>query len=219
MTQYLDTLGKSPLFSRMDKQGITDVLTCLRARLKPYAKGEFLLLSGDSVPELGIVLSGGVQIEREDANGVRTIIAKIERGELFAESFACAGTLHSPVSVAAAEACEVLWLPATGIVSVCPRGCAHHSMLVENMMHLLARKNLLMHERLELLSKKTIRERITTYLGMQSRRQGSARFIIPFSRTELADYLCVDRSALSRELGAMRDEGLVRFHLSEFELL
>ncbi len=219
MTQYLDVLSQSPLFLGMDRQGIAEVLTCLRARFKTYTKGEILLLAGDNVPELGIVLSGGVVIEREDANGVRTIITKVERGELFAEAFACAGTLHSPVSVTAGTQSEVLWLPATGIVSVCPRSCAHHTRLVENMMHLLARKNLLMHERLELLSKKTIRERITTYLGMQSRRQGSARFVIPFSRTELADYLCVDRSALSRELGAMRNEGLVRFHLSEFEML
>lgn len=215
----MDVLTQSPLFRAMDKQDIAEVLSCLRAQRRTYAKGEILLLAGDRVPELGIVLSGEVHVEREDVNGVRTIITKIDKGELFAEAFACAGTEHSPVSVVSAADSEVVWLSAAGILSVCPRGCSHHTKLIENMMHLLARKNLLMHERLELLSKKTIRERIETYLAMQSRRQGSARFFIPFSRTELADYLCVDRSALSRELGAMRDEGLLKFHRNEFELM
>ncbi len=219
MTRYLEILSHSPLFSGMQPKDVSGVLTCLRAKRKTYTKGEMLLLAGDRVPELGIVLDGEVDVVREDVNGGRTIIAKILPGELFAEAFACAGTEHSPVSVISAAQSEVVWMSVGGIIKVCPHACVHHTKLVENMMHLLARKNLTLHDRLELLSKKTIRERIETYLEIQARRQGSTRFHIPFSRTELADYLCVDRSALSRELGAMRDAGLLRFRRNEFELV
>lgn len=219
MTQYTELLLHNPLFHGLSTLELDEVLGCLRPREKTYEKGDLLLLAGDRVQELGIVLEGEVQVERGNAAGDRAIIAKIGCGGMFAESFACAGTRRSPVSAVASARGRVMWLSVSGLIGVCPRACAHHEALVKNMMRLLAGKNILLHDRLELLSKKTIRERIETYLAMQSAQAGGTRFCVPFSRAELADYLCVDRSALSRELGAMRDGGMIRFHRSEFELL
>ncbi len=216
--KFFNLLSNVPLFSGITEDELQRMFGCLGAAFKTYGKGAAIFLAGEPVPSFGVMLNGVADIVREDITGARAIIAKVCEGELFGEAFACGEVDESPVSVFAAAECEVLLLPVKGILSVCPHACAFHARLVENMMRLLARKNILLHEKMELLSKKTIRERLLAYLYLVAQRQGSRRFAIPFTRGELADYLCTDRSALSRELSAMQSEGLLTFNRNEFHL-
>ena len=219
MKNYFDLLTNVPLFAGISEEDMQRMFGCLGAWFKSFQKGDALILAGEPVPAFGVMLNGTADIVREDISGARAMIAKAEAGELFAESFACGEVAESPISVFASTECEVLLLPVKGLLAVCPNACAFHGRLVENMMRLLAQKNILLHDKMELLTKKTIRERLTAYLYMVAQKQGSRSFTIPFSRSELADYLCTDRSALSRELSTMQNEGLITFNRNQFHLL
>ncbi len=219
MIQYYDILKEVALFRGLAKEELEQLLAFLQAKRSGYKNGQILLLAGNSVSKIWIVLSGTVQVIREDALGNKTIIAQLGPGELFAETFVCAGIGHSPVTVQASSACEILLIDYRRIVTGSPSGSAIQSRLIENMLALLARKNLLLNSRIEILSKRTTREKVLSYLERQREQQNSARVTIPFSRQELADFLCVERSALSRELSRMRDDGLLRFEKNQFELL
>ena len=193
------------------------MLSCLAARTARYKKDEIILLSGAAVDSVGLILSGSVRIVREDADGNSTIIAELTISEIFGEVFACAGITQSPVTVAAAEDAEILFLNYRKIITTCPSACVYHARLIENMLSLLARKNLMLNQKIEILSKRTTREKLLYFFDSQ--RGAENRFSIPFNREELARYLSVDRSAMSKELCKMRDEGLLRFKRNHFELL
>jgi cAMP-binding proteins - catabolite gene activator and regulatory subunit of cAMP-dependent protein kinases len=207
------------LFSGISKEDLAVMLDCLNARSVRYPKGSFVFLAGDAASRVGIVCEGEVQVVREDVFGNRAILSKLERGDLFGETFACAGVERMPVSVLATQESEVLLIDYRRIVTSCPSSCAFHGKLIENMLGILAAKNLLLNRKIEALSARTTRGKLMAYLAEQAAAQGSSHFRIPFDRQELADYLAVDRSAMSAELGRMRDDGLIRFHRDDFELL
>lgn len=208
-------LQKVVLFEGIGAQGIEDMLGCLGARVRNYAMGAYALRIGEPVHKLGIVTKGALNIISEDEDGVRTIVAKVSPGEFFAEALCCAEVMHSPVSAQAAEETKVLWLDFRRIMSVCPKSCTHHMILIQRMVRVIAQKNMTLQSRIALLSAKTIRERVVHYLKLQMREQGQ-EILLPFNREELADYLCVDRSALSRELSRLRGEGLIDYDKNRF---
>lgn len=212
-----DLLAASPLFSGIDRTDFDKLLGCLSARRVNRAKGELLLLAGDAVTAVGLLLQGRVQVVQEDAQGDTAILAELTPPEVFAEVFAFAGLPKSPVTVQAVEDCELLYLNHKKMVASCPSACPFHIQLVENMLRLLAGKTLLLNQKLFILSRRSTREKLLAYFELQ--RGGEARFTIPFSREDLAQYLCVDRSAMSSELGRMQKEGLIRFHRHQFEIL
>lgn len=211
-------LALSPLFDRISESELDRMLGCLNASLKQYAKGNTIFFAGDPAVRVGVVLTGEAQVVRDDLFGNRTILANLAAGDLFGETFACAGVQVLPVGVLATSPCSVLLLDYRKIIRTCSSDCAFHSRLVENMMRILAQKNLLLSQKIEVLSARTTREKLLAYLSSQASRAGSSSFTIPFSRQALADYLCVDRSAMSAELGRMRDDGLLSFHKNRFEL-
>jgi len=139
-------------------------------------------------------------------------------GALFAESFVCAGIERIPVSVIAAENSEVLFIPFKKLMHTCEASCSFHQLLIENMMKVIARKNLMLTMKIEIAGKRTTREKVLAYLVQEKRKAGQDSFRIPYNRIELADFLCVDRSALSRELGRMQAEGLVAYDKDCFTL-
>jgi CRP-like cAMP-binding protein len=190
---------------------------CLAAKTKAYKKDAVILLSGDSVNFVGLILSGTVKIIKEDAEGDGSIVAKLTASEMFGEVFACAGVSHSPVTVQAAEAAKILFIDYKKIITSCPAACPFHTRLVENMLMLMAKKTLMLSRKIEILSRRTTREKLFAYFD--TRRGAAKKFTLPFNREELAAYLCVDRSAMSNELGKMRDEGLIKFQKNKFELL
>lgn len=219
MKNDLAILQKINLFKNIEPDELQSLLRCLHAGQKTYRADEFILLAGDAVSSVGIVLSGGVQITKEDYDGNRMILTELSAGDLFAETFACAGIKKSPVSVLAVTECEILWIEFSHVLHTCATPCAFHSRLIFNMLQLTAQKNVMLNDRISLLSRRSIREKLLTYFTLQKQKSGSNSFRIPFSRNELADFLCADRSALSRELCKMRDEGILSFHKNHFVLL
>lgn len=219
MVKHYAILKKVPLFDMIAHDELEQLLHCLHAKCREYRKNQILILAGDPVSTVGIVLEGAVQVMREDASGDRLLIAELGPGELFAEAFVCAELSHSPVTVQAAADCTVLTINYRRIVTACPAACMFHARLIGNMLGLISRKNLLLNSRIEVLSQRSTREKVLTYLRRRADQTGAQKFMIPFTRQELADFLCVERSALSRELGKLRDEGVLRFDKNQFELL
>ena len=175
--------------------------------------------SGDSAHFVGVVLSGSVHVLQEDYWGNRTILAHIPPGGLFGEAFSCAETDSLPVSVAAAEKSEVLFIDYKQIITTCTSACMFHMALIKNMMKLLAQKNIMLTQKMEIITHRTTRERLLAYLSAQAIKAGKSHFTIPFNRQQLADYLSVERSAMSTELSKMQSDGLIRTDRSKFELL
>jgi CRP-like cAMP-binding protein len=204
------------LFNNISANDLPSMLSCLGVKNKQYKKGNIVMHAEDNVDHVGIVLQGAVLIVKEDFAGNRSIVDRLGSYEVFAEALACAGIQKSPVTVVAAENSEIMWIQFRRIVNTCSINCMFHAKLIENMMKLLAVKNLQMNQKLEITSKRNIRDKITAYLIIQANEAGSFDFTIPLSRSELADYLYVDRSALSRELCKMRDEGLIEFNKNHF---
>lgn len=218
MNNHLEVLRTNELFKNIETDDIKSLLTCLGAKNQTYKKDEILILVDTKITCIGVVLSGSIQIIKEDIDGMRTINAELSGGEIFAETFACSGIEKSPVTVITPTGCEIMYIEFKKIITTCSSSCKFHSKLISNMLTLISNKNLKLNSKLDLLSLRTTRERILSYLSMQSRKAGSRYFLIPFSRNELADFLCVDRSALSRELSKLQKEGAFEFHKNEFKL-
>lgn len=208
----------APLFAGIQPVDYPGLLQCLGAQSRIYEKGEIIFREGDKAEKVGMICSGFVQILRDDFTGARHIIARLGPGELFAEAFACAGTSYLPVSAVANERAEILLIGYRKILEVCPSGCAFHKRLIENMLSILAFKNVLLNQKIDVLSRRSIREKLIAYLSAQAKRAGGREFVIPFNRQELADYLCVDRSAMSAELSRLQTEGLLKTEKSRFWL-
>lgn len=219
MTQYVPVLKICPLFCGIEERDLSSMLDCLQARVKTYPKGRAVLALGSPATVTGVVLKGAVHVCRVDAEGNRTVLAALGPGDLFGEAYACAGTISLPVSVWAEVESTVLLLGIGKVMTVCSSACAFHQILVKNLMCVLAEKNIFLTGKMEHLAKRTLREKLLSYLGEQAALQEGGSFTVPFDRQGLADYLCTDRSALSRELGRLREEGILDCYKNRFRLL
>lgn len=219
MNRNLKVLEKVPLFSGMKAADIESILGCLDGKEKMYGKHQWIIQAGCEVPSLGIIITGRVQVIREDVFGNRMLIAGLGPSEIFAETLACAGIKSSPVSVYANEDTTILWLYIKRLVCTCSSSCDYHNLLIENLLQLLAKKNMHLNNKMELLSKRTIRDKIMTFLLSKAMEQNSSSFEITLNRNEMAEYLCVDRSAMSRELSKLREEGIISYRKNQFKIL
>ena len=207
MEKVFEAVKGHPLFRGIAAEAFCSMLACVQGRVQAYKKGEAILLAGSRVDTVGLLLSGTAQVLREDENGKQNLMAELGQGELFGEVFACLETPHRPVTVLASHACEVLHLQYRKVITVCPSACVFHQQLVENMLSLMAQKTLLLHQKIEILSKRTTRERLLCYFDLY--RKGQRSFTLSLRREELAAYLCVERSAMSAELSRMQQDGLI----------
>lgn len=205
------------LFSEIKESDFKALLECLSARQRQYKKNSFIFRAGDAMDFVGIVLAGAVHIVREDFWGKRAIVARIEEGAVFGEAFACAG-VKLPVSIIAAEESDVLLISSKRITGTCSSACVFHTMLIKNLTLLLAGKNIALIQKLEHITQASTREKLLSYLSEEARLAGKSTFDIPFNREELADYLSVERSAMSAELSRMQKDGLVQYRKNHFEL-
>ncbi|MEG1560567.1 MAG: Crp/Fnr family transcriptional regulator [Clostridia bacterium] len=217
MKDIFEILKNNSLFIGIGIEDFYKILSCIGAQIKSYRRGDVVFFSGNLVSEVGLVLSGRVKVMREAADGNSNILTELYESEMFGETFACAGIDHIPVTVLAAEDCEILFLNYRKIIGTCASSCAFHTKLIENMLMLLAQKNLFLNRKIEILSKRSTRERLLLFFDLQ--RGVSGKFTIPYNREELAAMLCVERSAMSAELSRMQADGLIRFQKNEFELL
>ena len=218
MKEYFDLLLSTPLFSGIDPQDLEPMLHCLGATTVMIPKGGPVFLEGDAAGFIGVVLEGSVQVVQEDFYGNRSILTHAEKGELFGESFACANIEAMPVSGYAVRDSKLLILSCQKMLTVCSSACLFHNQLVKNMLKVVARKNLEMNNKIRFMSQKTTKEKLMAYLLEQAKSAGSEEFTIPFDRQALADFLGVERSAMSTELGKLRKEGVLDFKGAHFHL-
>ena len=218
MEEYYYILQKNPLFKEADNSDIRSMLDCLDAKMVSIKKGEYVVIEGEAMKSIGIVLSGGLQVVKDDSEGIRTILAGIGPSDIFGEAVCCAGMEQSPVSVVANEVSDVLLLDFKRILNVCSNTCTFHLKLIENMLYVLAQKNLFLQNRMDITSKKRVREKILMYLDSLGAAVGKI-VDVPLNREQMAEYLCVERSALSHELMRMKKDGIIDYHKNSFKLL
>ncbi len=219
MKKYLDVLRKCPLFEGIADENLLRMLTCLGARVEFFDKKFTVIAEGNPAKFIGIVLSGGVQMTNTDFYGNRSIVAISQQGEMFAEAFACAEVESMPISVIATEPSQIMLINCSHILHTCENNCGFHQQLIFNLMKSLAVKNIRFHQKIEVTSKRSTREKLLAYLMMCEKEAGSSGFDIPFDRQELADYLGVERSGLSAEIGKLKKEGIIDTDKKHFELL
>lgn len=219
MKKYFEVLRKCPLFNQIEDESLVRALVCLGAKEKSYKKGDTVLTEGQEAKYFGIVLKGSVQLERVDYYGNRSILTSIEPSQLFGEAFACAGIKLLPIDVIAAEDTDILFIDVKRAASSCDAACAFHAQLIINLLNIVAKKNLVLHQKIEITSKHSTREKLMTYLFLQEKNTGSRTFTIPYNRQELADYLGVERSGLSAEISKLRNEKVLECKRSTFTLL
>lgn len=218
MKDFLPVIRSSSLFSGISEAELTSMLSCLETREERFPKDTFLLRTGDTAESIGLVLSGSVLVVQEDIWGNRNILSKAGPGQTFAAAYACAPGSLLNVSVLAETPVTAMFLNVKRVLNVCPSACEHHSRIIRNLLGELAEKNLRFGEKLTHMGQRTTRAKLMSYFSAEAQRLGTYEFDIPFSRQQLADYLAVERSGLSLELGKMRSEGLLDFHKSHFIL-
>ncbi len=218
MDEFLPIIHASELFAGVDESEIPVMLQCLDAKREAFPKDAFLLREGQITSSIGMVLSGSVLVVQEDIWGNRNILSRINPSQTFATAFACAPGAVLNVSVVADTPVTVLFLNVRRILTVCSSACTHHSKVVYNLLGDLAQKNLRFNEKLTHMGQRTTRAKLMSYFSMMARKKGSFEFEIPFSRQQMADYLGVERSGLSAELGKMQKEGLLEYNRNRIVL-
>ena len=219
MQKYLDILKNSALFFGIDTKDLINMFKCLLMNIKTYEKNSYILKASEPLVEVGIILKGRVNIIKEDYWGNRTILTTLSTGDLFGESFVCTNINNNCFSIVTAEKAEIMFLNYQKITSPCQFACNFHSKIIQNMLLLIAKKNIQLTTKIDHLSKKTTREKILSYLSSEALKNNSNSFTIPFNRQELADFLSVERSAMSAELSRMQKDKLITYHKNNFTLL
>lgn len=219
MKQFIPILKQTKLFSGVGDDEIYSMLSCLGASLRVYKKGDFVLRQGELLNSILVLAEGNLHIQSDDYWGNRSILGEISAGEMFGEAYAApeSGALMNDV-VAVTDSAAVCF-DVNRILTTCSSACRFHAIVVQNLFFAISEKNRKLVQKLGLLSKRTTREKLISYLSEQAKKQNSASFSIPFNRQQLADFLSVDRSAMSNELCKMRDEGMIRFEKNRFILL
>lgn len=219
MKKYIPVLKRTRLFAGVGDDEITSMLSCLGARLKTYKKGEYVFRQGEHISDITVLVEGDLHIQRDDYWGNRSILGQVTVGEMFGEAYAAQGSGALLNDVVAVEDSAVILFDVKRILTTCSSTCRFHAIVVQNLFFAISEKNRKLVQKLGVLSKRTTREKLISYLSEQAKKQNSGSFTIPFNRQQLADFLSVDRSAMSNELCKMRDDGLLEFDKNRFKLL
>ncbi len=219
MSEFIPILKRTKLFLGVAEDEIDTMLSCLDARLREYRKGEYVLRGGEHLHHITVLVSGELHIQRDDYWGNRSIVNRIAVGEMFGEAYIAPESGALLNDVVAVEDSSVIFFDIRRIITICSSACRFHSMVVQNLFFAISEKNRSLVQKLGHISKRTTRDKLISYLSEEAKKQNSACFSIPFNRQQLADFLSVDRSAMSNELCKMRDEGLLEFEKNRFKLL
>lgn len=219
MEQIYQVLKRCALFRRIEEKELEALIGCLGAKVKSFHADEYIFFAGDEVSAVGIVITGIVEIMKENLAGNKHIVAFLEPADMFAEGIVCTARRVSPVTVRVKEDAKILFIPYERIIKSCGNSCVFHINLIQNMMVVLGEKNVNLNRKLELLTLKGMREKIASYLLNEANERGSNMFQIMLNRTELADYLNVSRTSMCRELARMTEEGLIDFYGNSFKLV
>ena len=219
MNEYIPVLRRTQIFAGVSNDEIRSMLLCLDARLRHYKKGEYVLREGEHLNDIMILADGRLHIQKDDYWGNRSILEQISMGEMFGEAYTASESGPLLNDVVAAENSAVIFFNAKRIITTCPTACRFHTIVVQNLFFSISEKNRKLVRKLSHMSKRSIREKLISYISEEATRQNSSSFTIPFNRQQLADFLFVDRSAMSNELSKMRKEGLLEFERNCFKLL
>ena len=217
--EYLEVLQGSELFAGVEADSLREMLGCLGPRIAEYEKDEVILATGACTQDFAVVLRGAVLIVQDDYWGNRNILSALAPGELFAESFAARPDAPLNVSAIADAPTAVMFLGLKRVLATCPTACPHHRRIIDNLLAALADKNHRLNEKLTHISQRGTRQKLLSYLSAEAQKKGTPIFEIPFNRQQLADYLSVDRSALSAELSKLKAEGVLDYQRSVFKIL
>ena len=219
MKNYIEILSKTKLFSGVSKEDVESMLGCLNAKLYDYKKGDYVFRQGEHLSNITILVKGSLHIQKDDYWGNRAIVNRVAIGEMFGEAYIAPESGHLLNDVVAVEDSSVIFFDVKRIIMVCSSACRFHTMVVQNLFFSISEKNRKLIQKLGYISNRSTREKLMAYLSEESKKLNSSSFTIPFNRQQLADFLSVDRSAMSNELCKMRKEGLIRFEKNYFELL
>lgn len=219
MNKYLPILRKCAIFRNMNDAEILSMIQCLNATMRSYAPDSYLFFHNDVVNYVGIVLEGETEVVKETVSGSRHIIAILHPSDIFGEGIVCTTKRQSPVTVRTRTNTTVCFIPFERILTTCSSACTFHTQIIHNMMLLLGEKNLMLNQKIDLLTLKGMREKLINYLVNFSSHVNSLQFTLPFNRNELAEFLNVSRTSMCRELGRMKEDGLIDYHLNHIQIL
>ena len=218
MKEFVPVLKQTKLFAGVEEEDVFSMLSCLGARLRTYKKGEYVLRQGQRLSDILVLAEGSLYIQKDDYWGNRSILGHIGVGETFGEAYASPESGALLNDVVAVENSSVFFFDVKRVITTCSSACRFHTLVVQNLFFAISEKNRSLVQKLDYLSRRTTREKLISYLSEEAKKQNSAYFTIPFNRQQLADYLSVDRSAMSNELCKMRDDGLLEFEKNRFKL-
>lgn len=219
MKEYIPVLKRTKIFSGIYEEEITSMLLCLGAVSRSYKKGEYVFNQGEIINSICILVRGKLHIQNDDYWGNRSIINIVQPGEMFGESYAVPGSEPLVNDVIAICDSTVIFLDINRLLNTCTSSCRFHSLTIQNLLFAISDKNKKLVSKLGITSRRTTREKLIAYLSEEAKKQNTSTFKVPFNRQQLADYLSVDRSAMSRELSKMCQEGMLKFHKNKFTLL
>lgn len=218
-TEYIKIIKSSPLFHQIEDAFLSHTLSCLNVQVKQYPSNDYVFFQEDIIDYIGIVLQGELELLKETYSGNRHIIAILQQSDLFGEGIVCTKNRHSPVTVRTKTDSVILCIPYKNIITTCESSCSFHHQLIYNMMTILGEKNYILNHKIDLLMHKGMKEKIATYLLNIAKHQQSNDITLPMNRNDMAEYLNVSRPSMSRELGRMREEGLIDYHKNKFTIL
>ncbi len=219
MKEYITILKKTQLFAGVSSDEISSMLSCLGAKLAVYEKGEYVLTQGQHLSDIAVLVEGNLHVQKDDYWGNRSILGQIAVGEMFGEAYVSPDSGPILNDVVAIENSKVIFFDVKRTLTTCPSACRFHNIIVQNMFFAISEKNKKLLQKLDHISKRSTREKLISYLSLEAKKQNSSSFTIPFNRQQLADFLSVDRSAMSNELCKMKAEGLIEFNKNFFTLL
>ena len=219
MEKYIPALKKTKLFLGIGEDDISSLLNCLGTTVKIFQKGEYVFRQGENIDCVSVLISGKLHIQNDDYWGNRSIINVIEPGEMFGEAYNAKQSTPVLNDVVCVEESTVIFFEVRRMLTSCSNTCKFHCMVVQNLFFIISEKNRRLVQKLGHMAQRTTREKLLSYLSEEAKKQNSSVFEIPFNRQQLADYLSVDRSAMSNELSKMRDEDLIEFEKNRFRLL
>ncbi len=216
---YLDKLLKSPLFDSFDLDTLKGMKDCLNLKICHYEKGENIVFRGDSFTKVGIVVDGEATVIKENAMGVRNIIELMTAGTVFGEMAAFSRKAMWNFTVQAQQECKIIFIPKGRILGECQRLCESHRRLIENFLTILSDRGLFLHKKIEYLTIKSVIGKLSSYLYDRYLSYDSESFELKLNRSELADFLCVSRPTLSREMAVLKDRGIIDYYLNHIEII
>lgn len=217
--EYTAILSETPLFEGIEPENLETLLGCLKPRARDYRRNEYIAVAGESSGGLGILVRGEAAVIRENAAGNRVMMTLLRPGDLFGEMAAFSNDPVWPASVVAQQTATVLYLQGERILQECRKLCPWHHSLIRNLLRILSERALMLNKKVEYLTMRSLRGKISAFLLDQSRKSGGMSFTLPMNRAELAEFLNVSRPAMSREMCRMRDEGIIDFHLASIRIL